>query len=204
MSSNLDMLIKYAQSQLLGADDQEHRAISELFGNEPEDNIEYDRDICPCHIGKVRQSIESLGINIFEDDIGTLVKMSQNDPVMFRIMYDTLLMAKKSLDENMPEGWAEQYYLSTLTSSTMETNSEIEDFMYSTWLGAPKNEEARREFNEFWHMNYDSFVITTAQFKRKVVYTDSQPLVYFSVCNSMRKKTLTQKAFLSVARAGVA
>lgn len=202
--SNFNDLIHYAQAKMNGWTDDYSKEVISRFGDMVDEGNNYEEDIRPPHIGTVRHFIESFGVSILDDDIDGLVRLSQSDPVLFRLMYDTLLLSKSTLDGNMPEGWADQYYVSYMKLSDMETNGEIAQFMIDTCLYAPDDAAKAKAFNDFWDRYYDSVVVVNIQYKKKEVFASTQPIIYYSLCSSIKKEDFVQKAFLTVGNVNVA
>ena len=195
----IDDLIRFAENSTYG--DFGSFAASD---SPKEKRISYDYEIPPCNAGAVRHACNTLGIGIIESDIDELVRCSQVDPVVYKFVFDTILRANKALSnffertfEDTSNQWQEEYYINSIESRIIETDGDMYDFLVDTGLSTDV-EDKGKTFSDFWLSSYDAIFTITVQLRRKTVYADTQPDIYFSTCYLMRRRELKKKSFLSV------
>lgn len=197
--SDLNDLLRMIQANTYGwNDDTSKRAIASFKDASSKVNLE--RDISPQHVGKVRHSLEFIGISIMETDINELVRLSQDDPTLFKIIYDVIKRSISVLDkqQKLGDNWKDEYYISSITTVATDTDYGVSDIMDYASLRDYKDRCASDAFHDFWDREYDAVYAITVQFKKKTVYTSTQPIISYVSAHSMRRDVITSKDFLSI------
>lgn len=196
--SDLNDLLRLVQANTYGwSDDASKRAIASFRDASSKINLE--RDISPQHVGKVRHSLEFVGISIMESDISNLVRLSQDDPTLFKFIYDVIKRSISVLDkQGLGDNWKEEYYISSIVTRATDTDYGVSDIMDHASLRDYKEKSASDAFHDFWDREYDAVYAITVQFKKKVVHASTQPIISYVSAHSMRRDVITSKDFLSI------